>query len=373
MTSPIVSVIVPCRNEQDFIRKCLESLYDNSLPRETIEILVVDGGSTDNTQDVVRAFARDHEGIRLLTNPRRSVPCAMNLGIRQARGAVIVKADAHSIFAPDYLTRCLQYLDQFGADNVGGVLSIVPPDGSTMSAAIVEALTHPIGNGNAPHLNRHNRAPRFADTAAFGCYRRGVFDHIGLYNEELDRSSDMDLNVRLRHAGGKILLVPDLVIEYVTHPGYGSFLVRNFNVGFWVMYALKFGGRALQLRHAAPLALLLGAVAGFAVTSTFPAGRPLLEAAILTYVLLIGAVSVRLAIVRRKFALGLCVPLAFATRHLMYAFGSLCGVVSALASPRFWCGLRHYGREVVNPAHEPGATFLEPKIDERPGSLSARQ
>src|SRR5260370_12544696 len=191
MTSPIVSVIVPCRNEQDFIGKCLESLYETSLPREKVEILVVDGVSTDNTTDVVLAFARDHEGIRLLTNPRRSVPSAMNLGIRHARGAVIVKADAHSIFAPDYVARCLQYLDQFGADNVGGVISIAPPDSSTMSAAIVEALTHPIGNGNAPHLRRRNLAPHFADTAAYGCYRRGVFDNIGLYNEELDRSSDM--------------------------------------------------------------------------------------------------------------------------------------------------------------------------------------
>jgi hypothetical protein len=217
---------------------------------------------------------------------------------------------------------------------------------------MVEALTHPLGSGNAPHINRRNKTPYFADTAAFGCYRRDVFDRVGLYNEDLHRSSDMDLNVRLRRAGGKILLVPDLVIQYIPRPGYRAFLVRNFKVGFWVAYAVKFGGRAMRLRHAAPLALLLAFMAGIASMSAFPLTGVILAAVIVLYAFAIMAISVRVAMRHRSALLGLCVPLAFATRHMAYASGSLCGISAALASPGFWRRLR---ASTMTPAGDVGS------------------
>src|SRR5262249_21166270 len=157
--------------------------------------------------------------------------------------------------------------------------------------------------------------PRFADTVAYGCYRRNVFDRIGLYNESLNRSSDMDLNVRLRRAGGTILLVPDLVIRYVPHPGYWTFLARTFKLGFWVTPAGKFGGRPMRLRHAAPIAMLLTVVTGLATMSIFPLSGALLAGAIILYVLVIAVVSVKLAILDQNSVVGLCLPLIFATRH----------------------------------------------------------
>jgi succinoglycan biosynthesis protein ExoA len=265
---PLVSIVVPCHNEAWFIARTLESLCANSYPRDRMEILISDGMSRDGTRDIVAKFAaaRTDMNIRLLDNPKRSVPAAMNVGIQNARGEIIVKADAHSLYPVDYIENCVHFLHNSDADNVGGIFVAVPADDTALSEAIALVVAHPLGAGNAPHFRSDTGGPRYADTAAFGCYRRQVFDRIGLYNEQIIRSADMDINARLRRSGKKILLVPSIVIEYHLRPGFRGFVVRNFKVGFWVIYATKFGGRAIRWRHIAPLAALL-VFAGIAAAS----------------------------------------------------------------------------------------------------------
>jgi hypothetical protein len=179
---------------------------------------------------------------------------------------------------------------------------------------------------------------------AFGCYWRSVFDRIGLYNEEITRSSDMDLNIRLRKAGGKILLVPELRLQYFPKPGLDAFSIRTFKVGFWLFYAIKFGGGGPRWRHLAPLmALLLFIVALLAAVLNVVSGWiPIVMVVI--YLGVVTAVSAGIAASKREASLALVLTPVFVIRHLAYAIGSWCGLLRAVCSPRFWSNSRIGGK-----------------------------
>jgi glycosyltransferase involved in cell wall biosynthesis len=333
---PFVTVVVPCRNEERCIWKALASLRASDYSEDRFEILVVDGRSDDRTAELVAEFAALHSGVRLLDNPKKYVAAGMNVGIRNARGDVIMKADAHALYPGDFIRKCVEHLIEYDVDNVGGVCAMVPIDESTLSRAIAAVLMNPLAAGNAPHVCPQEQTPHLADTAAFGCYRRQVFDRIGFYNEEIVRGSDMDLNVRLRKAGGKILLVPDIVLQYYPRPAFWEFVVRQFYVGYWVIFAAKFGGVPTRPRHLVPLTCLtayIGLLAlGFALPRLFWAALALAAA----YAAIVIGMSSWVAFVHRDPKLLIYLPALFAVRHWIYATGSLVGLCRGALSRRFW-------------------------------------
>lgn len=203
---PFVTVIVPCRNEERYIRGCLDSLIANDYPKDRLEILIVEGMSDDSTPTIVEEYAASYSFIRVIANPRRIKPTALNLGVQQSRGDVIMIADAHSFYPVDYISSNVKYLLDSGADNVGGVGRILPARQTKIAQTISLVLSHPFGSGNA-YVKTGSSKPRWTDAVAFGCYRREIFQRIGMFREELVRSSDLDFNNRIRRAGGKILLV----------------------------------------------------------------------------------------------------------------------------------------------------------------------
>ena len=336
---PFVSVIIPCRNEEKFVARCLDSILANDYPTDQLEVLVVDGMSEDGTRAIVKQYAQAYGLVRLLDNPKSIIPAAMNIGIRNACGDIIIKMDAHSVYPLDYVSKCVKYLMEYDADNVGGVLVSKGRDESAIAKAIALALAHPFGSGNS-HFRVGSRELRFSDTAAFGCYRRDVFGRVGLYNEELVRSSDMDLNTRLRRAGGKILLVPQIVAYYYPRSRLGDFFMRNIVDGFWALYPLKFGGRGVRPRHVVPLACLLTLLAALAAATLASVLRWVLPAVLGLYAVATLAVSVPVVRREREPWLLVLLPIAFGTRHLAYAIGSLCGIVRAVLSFSFWSNLR---------------------------------
>ena len=177
---PLVSVVIPCRNESRFIGPCLDSILSGDFPHGQLEIIVVDGESTDDTRAVIEDYVRRFPFIHLLSNPERVTPYAMNIGIRYSQGEFIARMDAHSDIAPDYLIRCLEASRETGADNVGGVWRILPRDDTPVGHSIAIALSHPFGTGNA-HYKIGVAERRWVDTVPFGFYRRAVFDRIGLF------------------------------------------------------------------------------------------------------------------------------------------------------------------------------------------------
>src|SRR6266581_598173 len=187
---PFVTVLVPCRNEEKNIERCLESILANNYPAERMEILVLDGMSEDRTREIVTDYARRFPCIRLVDNPARHIPVAMNIGIRVARGERILKMDAHSTYQREYISRCVLYQDKYGAENSGGVWKMVPGADTATAKAIALGLGSRFGSGNA-NVKVGVAKPTWSDSTAFGCFRRDLFERIGMYDEMLLSSSDL--------------------------------------------------------------------------------------------------------------------------------------------------------------------------------------
>jgi glycosyltransferase involved in cell wall biosynthesis len=219
---PFVSIVIPCRNEEGFIGACLESLLKGDYPQDRLEVLVVDGMSCDGTRKIVASHLQGNPCIRVLDNPSKTTPVAMNLGIRASRGDVVIIASAHARFDRKYITRCVEAIRRYGADNVGGIMRMLPREPGLTGNAIALSLSHRFGVGNS-YFRIHTDEPRWVDTVFGGCYRREVFQRVGFFNEKLARSQDMEFNRRLKKAGGKTLLAPDIVCYYYARSDLKSF------------------------------------------------------------------------------------------------------------------------------------------------------
>jgi glycosyltransferase involved in cell wall biosynthesis len=328
---PTVSIIIPCRNEARFIAKCLDSILAQDYPHDLIEIFVVDGMSDDGTKVLVERYAKKHPIVMLLDNPKRIIPAAMNIGIKRSRGDVIMKFDAHAIYKNNYISECVRYLCEYGADNVGGVVETLPRNNSILGAGIAASLSCRFGVGGGG-FRVGAKEPMWSDTAFSGCYRREVFDRVGLYDENVARSEDVALNRMLRKSGGKILLVPDIRTSYFTRSTIGEFCRHNFDNGYWITYPLKYGRIVFSGRHLAPLCALCVFMALVIISMFSISGTWLLLAATLSYLVTCMYYSVKLSAAKRRLAFILVMPMIFATLHFGYALGSLFGLIKALGS-----------------------------------------
>jgi glycosyltransferase involved in cell wall biosynthesis len=258
---PFVSVVLPVRNEAAHIAACLDSILADSYPRERLEVLVVDGDSDDRTRQIVEDYCQRDTCIHLLRNPSRIVPNAMNIGIRASSGQLIVRVDAHAHYGKDYLTRLVTWMERLHADNVGGVVVTLPASPALEAQAVALILSHPFGIGNSLFRLRTLGPPVEVDTVPFGCYRREIFDRIGNYDEALVRNQDDEFNGRLKKAGGRIFLVPEIQIDYVARESLAKLTVMLYQYGYFKpLVGIKLG-RPATLRQLAPpvfAAALLG-------------------------------------------------------------------------------------------------------------------
>jgi len=318
-------VIIPCRNERAFIRGCLESVTGGDFPEDRLEVLVVDGMSDDGTREEVEKFAAAHRSVSLHDNPRRIAPTALNVGIRQARGAIIVRTDAHSRYPRNYIASLVEWLEKSGADNVGGVWITRPANDSAKARAIAAGLSSPFGVGNA-HFRIGVREPKWVDTVPFGCYRREVFDRIGLFDEELVRNQDDEFNARLIRRGGRILLVPDIVSEYFARESLGKLWRTYFQYGYFKPLAARKVGAVLTGRQLVPALFVALLIAGGALAWFVP-----IAAASIASVLAVYAAADLLFAVRSGVSSGwstvLWLTLVFPVLHVSYGLGYLKGVL----------------------------------------------
>jgi GT2 family glycosyltransferase len=334
---PLLTVVVLCRAERTHIGFCLGSLLANDYPKDRLEILVVDGMSNDGTRDIIQTYICRYPLIRLLDNPKLITPVAMNIGVRNARGEVIAIVGAHSTYDECYLSECVKHLVEYGADQVGAVAQYIPREKTLVGRAIVSVLTHPFGAGTNVGYKLGAKEPKWVDTVSSGCYHRDVFDRIGLFNEELIHSQDIEFNLRLRRAGGKILLVPTAVIRYYARSDLKSFWKHNFRNGVWVILPFLYSQIIpVSLRHLVPLVFvtsLLGAILlGLLAKPFFWLSLVIIGSYILAS--LIG--SFQIAWRERDIRYLIVTSFIFGMLHIGYGLGSLWGVFKLLGAPKFW-------------------------------------
>ena len=336
---PFVSIVIPCRNEEQCIANCLDSIIANDFPKDKLEVLVVDGMSEDGTRAVLDAYACRYPFIKIFSNPNRVTPVAFNIGIGHARGDLVMIMSAHATYALDAIRKCAEYSNQYNADNVGGVWKICPRKNGLLDKGIGLALSHPFGVGGARYRTGTDTEPRWVDTAAYGCYKREVFSKVGLFNERLIRGQDMEFNLRLKKAGGKTLLVPDVVVNYYARSDFVSFLKHNFRNGVWAIVPVLYSPiMPVGWRHLAPLAFVLGLLGSAVLAIRQPVGMAAFLGLGGAYVAANLAASTHVAARERAIRYVAVMPVVFASLHLSYGIGSLCGVakiVSAVAR-RSW-------------------------------------
>ena len=316
------TIIVPVRDEAHCIRACLDSITNQTYD-EPLEVLVVDGLSTDATREIVKEYSSKFPRIRLLDNPYMIVPTAMNIGVREAKGDCIIRIDGHCFVEKDYIERCIEYLDKKqDVDCVGGTLINICT--SVIGKAISLAMSSPFGVGDA--YFRYSQQEAYVDTVAFGAYRRRVFDDIGLFDEELVRNQDDEFNYRLRESGGKILLVPEIKAYYYTRSSFRKLWFQYYQYGYWKVRVMQKHPKQMRLRQFVPPLFVAALLASLLAIPCTP---------ISLWTLMIVGGSYAIANISASIFIGLrkelkslpLLPVAFATLHLSYGIGFLAGLV----------------------------------------------
>jgi glycosyltransferase involved in cell wall biosynthesis len=321
MSAPLVSIVIPCRNEARYIERCIRGVLAFELPGAQFEVIVADGMSDDGTREILARLAEEDPRVRVLDNPARTTPCALNVGIRAARGEIVARVDGHMEYAPDYLRQCLLVMEETGADNVGGPSHTLAY--TFMQRAIAAAYHSRFAVGNSRFHQRTYEGP--ADTVPYGCYRRQRLLELGLFDEELVRNQDDELNFRLLRAGGRIWQSPRIQSWYTPRDSLVSLLRQHWQYGYWKVRVIQKHGRPASLRHLVPgsfvaALLVLGLAAPFSHFARFA-----LVALVALYAAALAAAACITA-ARAGWALLPLLPLVFACYHLGYGLGFLAGV-----------------------------------------------
>lgn len=256
VTSPTVSILLPTLQEHGYIRECLDSLAAQDDDR-VIEILVLDGGSTDGTREIVE----DYGGvIRLVDNPRVTAAGAMNRGIDVATGTIIVRADAHTIYAPDYVRHCVNLLLESGADNVGGPMRAVGTN--DFGRAVAAVTSSPFGVG--PGRFHYSRRREEVDTVYLGCWHIETLRALGGWDDENLQwaAEDQELNLRIRQRGGRVLLDPAITSWYFPRDNPRALAKQYRNYGICKVSTLVKHHTLPSWRPLAPAGLVLATVLG---------------------------------------------------------------------------------------------------------------
>jgi succinoglycan biosynthesis protein ExoA len=321
-TSPLVSVILPCRNESGYIEDCLKSILQQELPEGDFEILVADGVSNDGTREFLERFCAENPKVRLLNNPGRIVSTGLNAALREARGEVIVRMDAHTVYAPDYIKQCLTVLRETGADNVGGPMCTTA---TTYKERAIRAVFHsPFAVGGARSHNPEYEG--YVDTVIYGCWRKSIFDRVGNFDEDLVRNQDDEHNLRISRNGGKIYQSPRIRSWYHVRDSFRAVLRQYMQYGYWKVLVIRNHHLPASIRHVIPAAFV-GTLGLLLITGLF--WRPALAAAIAlagVYLLAVLGASL-LTAARTEWKLLPALPLGFCCFHLGYGYGFLRGIV----------------------------------------------
>ena len=252
MDSIIVSVIIPVFNEEKNIKDCLDSLTIQTYDLTQVEIIIVDGMSTDSTLKIVEEY-QNCLPIKVLINEKRKVSFGLNLGITEAKGEFIIRLDGHSSYRDDYIEKCVFYLENTDADNVGGIA--ITKGKGFFGSINADILSSKFGVGGSKF--RTQGKDGYVDTVPFGAFRRSVFERIGMFDTELSRSEDNDINGRIRSSGGKIYMTSEIQFTYYCRSSLWGLLKQAFLNGNALFFTTRKNKSAMNIRHFIPFFFVL--------------------------------------------------------------------------------------------------------------------
>lgn len=277
-----VSVIVPVLNEEKYIKNCLESILNQDYPKTCLEIILVDGISSDKTVDIIKEYTKNYDFIKLFLNEKKIIPCALNIGIKNAAGKYIVRMDAHASYEKDYISKCIEYLKVTKCANVGGTTVV---RGKNFIQKVVAAAYHsPFALGASKHYSEDYEG--YTDTVAWGAFEREYLLKIGLYDENLPRSEDDDLNFRITEQGDKIFVTPNIKSVYYPRDTFSKLFFQYFGYGKWKVAVIKKHHKPSRLAHLVPMLFVMFLTFGSILSLILPIFKGLFFGVLLIYILM---------------------------------------------------------------------------------------
>jgi hypothetical protein len=330
----MLSVICPIYNEEKYIAQCIESLLLQDYPQNDLEILFVDGMSTDKTRGIIASYTKKYPFIKMLDNPKKIVPYAMNTGIKASKGEIIIRLDGHVEYPTNYFSALVKNLKELDADNVGALCETLPCGPSSKEQAIAEALSSSFGMGNSYFRIGCNEV-RQVDTVPFGCFKREVFDKVGLYDNELIRNQDDELNGRIIKNGGKIYLIPSIVTKYYARDKISKVRKMFYQYGLYKPLVNKKLGAPATIRQFFPLVFVLGLFFGAILSCLSLIIAVMYLSVVILYLLL--ACFFTFKSVKKTGRVGLFryQPFIYLTVHVSYGWGYLVGIYKILMHKPF--------------------------------------
>jgi len=318
------SVIIPVYNEADYIFQLVGTLNKQTIDASRLEVLFVDGGSTDNTVKLINDAELKFEH-HILSNPARIVPKSMNLGVEKAKGSIIIRLDAHSSYRENYLELLLDYIIKHDVVNVGTCMSTEPRVQNPRTNSIGEVLSSKFGVGNSSFRTGTNEV-KIVDTVPFGCFRKEDVLAVGGYNNKLIRNQDIELNARLRSIG-EIHLLPEVLITYHPRMTFTALAKNNYGNGKWNILTVFITKRweSLSLRHFVPLIFLLSLIGPLLLALIDIRFGLLSLLSLVTYLLAVSTISFQLNSTETRWYY---LVWSFITLHISYGWGSLMGILS---------------------------------------------
>jgi glycosyltransferase involved in cell wall biosynthesis len=334
---PIVSAVVAVRNEERHIESVLTSLLRQDTPDFNLELIVVDGDSSDATQGITQRIAVADHRVKLVVNKHKKTPYAFNLGLNAAAGEYVCILGAHTVYARDYIATCLAELKRSGAAGCSG-REWVREGGSGLQARLIAwALAHPFGTSTG---SMRTRGAGFADSIPYAVFLKSALINVGGYDTQLHRNQDNDICQKLRARGHTLYMTDKTFCEYFVSPDLMSLSEYAFKTGFWNFISLKVNPASMALRHFVPAAFVAVAlVSGLAFLLSFGAighARLALRGSflllMLTYSIASLGAACHIAFKQRSLD-ALLLPCGFLVLHFSYGIGTLTAMMRNARPP----------------------------------------
>ena len=321
-----ITVILPVRNEGNYISAALDAVLAQDFPLDQMEILVADGISTDDTREIISQYQQKHPNIILVDNPGRIVPTGMNIAIRQAQGEVIIRVDGHCVIAPDYVSNCVKHLTEDGVDGVGGPMESI---GETpLAETIAVAMSSPFGVGNSAFRTNTGKT-KLVDTVPFPAYTREIIQIAGWYDEELVRNQDDEYNYRIRELSGKLLLAEDVRSKYYSRGSFKKLWKQFFQYGFYKIRVLQKHPGQMSARQFIPPLFVLSLLFSLILAIFVSWGWVALLTITGVYITA-NLIASAIPSAKKGWKHFIQLPVAFGIIHVSYGSGFLAGFV------KFW-------------------------------------
>lgn len=328
MVNKKISIIIPMRNEKNYISACIESILDSDYNQEYMEIIIIDSMSSDNSKMIVDEYVLKYKNIQYYQNPNVYTPFAFNMGIVNSSGEYIFIVSAHCKYDKDYFTVLVKYALELNADAVGAVSKTAVLNKTLKANSIKSVLSHKFGVGNSYFRIGVDELTEV--DAISGCYHQNVFKKYGLYNEKLIRNQDIELNKRIKNAGGRLYLIPYTSYTYFVRENFTLLSKNNYSNGLWNILTAYYTKtlNSLSLRHFIPLLFVLSLILPLVLSIVIPKFIYVALISLSSYLLLVIIMSFKLRDTSNSF---IYLVSSFLTLHLSYGMGSLMGLSSVIS------------------------------------------